>query len=598
MLSSTAARDGLSRPSPAVRDAVAIRPSRESGTSPQARIRDECREPCASVILRGLATVEQGDGMHAESRREHRAALAASLRDDGCTWEDIATEFRRRERCSPLLALRWAHGKSQQMTADAYNALLTADPKDKPLDFRRVHRWEQWPQGGSPPPLAALNRLARVYQVRASFLFDGEDHRGLDSAYEARPGGEPIVGELLPARPTVHGAPAQVAPSLVRWSPPVVRPDQLAAFTAGPPGRLHEGLSPSPFVIVLHGRNPMERRAVLAAIASLPGVALLPDQAGGSLLDPDAHEILARATHRPESVGPEILEPLDTLIMGLRHLDDTLGGRYVAEPVAGIVRMLADLLPVARPSVRQPLFSLAASAAQLSGWIAFDGGDDEHARLMYDQASEWAMAADDAALSAYVWSCRANRCWRTGDALGAVSGAEVARRIANGQDKTLRAWVEAKAGRAYALAGNLDEATRALSQAAELLADADAEAAPGWLYHFHEENLVAHRGVAFTDAGRGIQAAELLGDALDRLPPTYFRERGNYLAYQADAFRVAGDIRQACEAGAQAVLIARQTGSGWTEKKVGEIHQVLKEDTADLREARALGELLREDTSA
>jgi tetratricopeptide (TPR) repeat protein len=337
----------------------------------------------------------------------------------------------------------------------------------------------------------------------------------------------------------------------------------------------------------------MERRAVLAAIASLPGVALLPGSPG-SVLDPDAHEIIGRALRRPESVGPEVLQPLDTLIMGLRHLDDTLGGRYVAEPANGMVLMMGDLLPAAAPSTRRPLFSLAASAAQLAGWIAVDGGDSDKARELYDQAMEWATAADDQALIAHIWSCRADHAGMHGNPVGAVGAAEAGRRIAGNEGKKLRAWIEAKAGRAYALAGNLSEAVRAMDEAAGLLAEGDSEDSPAWLYHFRPENLTVYRGIALIDAGQGLQAAEQFGEGLDRLSSTFVRSRGLYLAYQAHAFHIAGDVRQACDTGAQAVQIGRQTGSAQTVEKVRGLYRSFDGEAAQRPEVRALDELLRE----
>src|SRR5262245_7784114 len=142
--------------------------------------------------------------MRAESRKDQRAALSAALRQDGWTWEQVAAEFQRQERCSPLLALRWAHSLSQPDVADAYNKHLTPDPDDKPIDFRRVSRWEQWPDGACPPPLDALNRLAEIFQVRAAFLFEGQDHRHLDSAYQPNADG-PLLAQVL-ARSTLNPA--------------------------------------------------------------------------------------------------------------------------------------------------------------------------------------------------------------------------------------------------------------------------------------------------------------------------------------------------------------------------------------------------------
>src|SRR5262245_15354364 len=144
--------------------------------------------------------------MRPESRKDQRAAFTAALRADGWTWEEVAAEFQRQERCSPLAALRLARGLSQNDVALAYNTLLTADPDDTPIDFRRVSRWELWPKARSTPPLEAFNRLAEVFQVRAAFLFEGADYRHLDPAYQQPDPDSPLLTDAL-ARSTTSQQP-------------------------------------------------------------------------------------------------------------------------------------------------------------------------------------------------------------------------------------------------------------------------------------------------------------------------------------------------------------------------------------------------------
>jgi hypothetical protein len=151
---------------------------------------------------------------------------------------------------------------------------------------------------------------------------------------------------------------------------------------------------------------------------------------------------------------------------------------------------------------------------------------------------------------------------------------------------------------AYGVAGDVDQTVRAMDQAAGLLARSDPDRDPSWLYHFRPENLAVYRGIALTDAGQGMRAAELFADGLAQLAPDFVRARGFYLAHQARAFWVAGDAAEACAAASEAVRIGARTGSSMTVATVKRVHGSFDARTARRPDARELGELLRDGAAA
>jgi transcriptional regulator with XRE-family HTH domain len=133
------------------------------------------------------------------SVRQEQAALTARLRSKGKTWPQIADAFRTRYRVNVRVALRLAHGFTQQDVADIWNERW---PDERPAPTSKyVSRWEQWPTlTGWQPSLAVLSRLAEIYQCSvADLVTDCSDYRHLDEA-TAHEFKQPVTADLI--RPT------------------------------------------------------------------------------------------------------------------------------------------------------------------------------------------------------------------------------------------------------------------------------------------------------------------------------------------------------------------------------------------------------------
>ena len=124
--------------------------------------------------------------------------LVDSLRTKGLTRLQIADDIRRRFKVNAMVAIRMAHGWSQQQAADAWNAKWPGDDAGK--TFKNFAYWEAWPSSaGYPPALPVLVRLAELYQVAVSDLLDSAgDFRHLDDNY---PGRDPLGSIVEVAQP-------------------------------------------------------------------------------------------------------------------------------------------------------------------------------------------------------------------------------------------------------------------------------------------------------------------------------------------------------------------------------------------------------------
>lgn len=118
------------------------------------------------------------------SLKREQQQLVAQLRGEGMTWPELAAVFRQRYGVNARVALRLAHGWSQQDAADRWNGLWPDDPKT----FKNFSYWERWPSPtGYEPSLGVLAKLAELYHCRIiDLLADSEDFRAQDTAHRAR----------------------------------------------------------------------------------------------------------------------------------------------------------------------------------------------------------------------------------------------------------------------------------------------------------------------------------------------------------------------------------------------------------------------------
>lgn len=120
----------------------------------------------------------------ARSRKQAQHHRASALRAEGLTWGEVAAVFRGEYRVNARVALRLAHGWSQNEVADRWNQRWPEDLKT----FKNISYWEKWPAAtGYAPSLEVLTKLAAIYSCQtADLLVDVADHRIEDPVFRAR----------------------------------------------------------------------------------------------------------------------------------------------------------------------------------------------------------------------------------------------------------------------------------------------------------------------------------------------------------------------------------------------------------------------------
>jgi hypothetical protein len=118
------------------------------------------------------------------SQKQAQAQRAESLRSEGMTWAEVAAIFRREYGVNARVALRLAHGWSQNDVADQWNERWPDDIKT----FKNISYWEKWPAStGYTPSLEVLTKLADIYSCHVmDLLSDAADHRHEDAVFRAR----------------------------------------------------------------------------------------------------------------------------------------------------------------------------------------------------------------------------------------------------------------------------------------------------------------------------------------------------------------------------------------------------------------------------
>lgn len=412
----------------------------------------------------------------------------------------------------PLAYVRRRHGWSYQDVARviAEHALVLGVPMAARRE--KVWRWEHW---GVVPEVDSQRALARALGIPAHEV-------------ESRP-----WPRWLPA----HGG----------------MPDGL-------PWTVEGGLSA--LSSVLDDDTSADPRAfpIAEGPALLDAIADWDAQAAGR---PAADRVPAQADGGPSVVDGAALDWLESGVLGLRRLDDRLGGAAVRHRVAADLRLVGGLLRRGRhgQAAERRLFAVAADLAQLGGWSATDTGRHGAAQRYYLTALRLAHCAGDGELAVAVWGGLALQSVVADRPSDAVAAAEAALRAASGAAPLVRALAASRLARALASAGAEGPSRRAAAEAERQLDAAGGGGGPRWLYWLDAGELAAQRGLALLALGRPEEAAPLLDRALAALPPSFVRDRSLYAVHAAQAYAALGDRAEALRLGREAARLSRDCGS-------------------------------------
>lgn len=262
-------------------------------------------------------------------------------------------------------------------------------------------------------------------------------------------------------------------------------------------------------------------------------------------------------------VDGSVIDWLEAGVLGLRKLDDRLGGASVRHRVEADLRMVRGLLHRGQHERAHGarLLRVAADLAQLGGWAATDTGRHGAAQRHYLTGLRLAHSAGDRSLAVALWGGLALHAVIAGQPRDAVAAAEAGVRAAGGTPPAVRALAASRLSRAHAAVGADGASRRAVAEAERQLDLAEAESGPSWLYWFDAAELAAQTGQSLLDLGHAHEARPLLEQALAMQDASYVRDRCLYSARAATARALTGDLDGARTLGREAARLSRHCGS-------------------------------------
>ncbi len=268
---------------------------------------------------------------------------------------------------------------------------------------------------------------------------------------------------------------------------------------------------------------------------------------------------LARAGRADLGASP--VEHLRKLRGVLVESDNLLGPRHIVPTVEEHIRLISQLRAARSGSDRRALLDMQAQYAEFAGWLHQDLGDFGRARHWLDRALELSHAAEHQEIATYILARKSQLAGDMHDGTGSVDLAAAAQHMARPRSK-LAAVAPTYAAHGHALLGEESETLRALDEAGDRLTDLDDDPASQWASWLDPAYINVQRARCLEILGEHGQAAAIFQQAISDLPPAYRRDRGVYLAREAQAHAHSADPGRAADSGMQALVIAAETGSG------------------------------------
>lgn len=308
-----------------------------------------------------------------------------------------------------------------------------------------------------------------------------------------------------------------------------------------------------------------------------PGFRQRPGRSSDQALAPPPADPPAHLLDRPPPVSAELVEHLTDLWHLLVRTDNLLGPRVALPAVEQQARLIEDVLPSARGTVRQSLLRLGSWYAESASWLCEDAGRLPAASPWLTRATEWAHESGDQVMLAWTLFRRSQHAHAHRDAAAVVGLARAACRDSGDLALAIRAAALQQEAHGHALDGDEIACHRALDAAAAIAAspEQDGDARSGHGEFCTATYIEIQRGACWLELGHPVRAAAILRHAIGELPTVYRRDRGVYLARLAGALAARGEPDEAVEVALDSLSMARRTGSGRALEHVREVDRLL-----------------------
>jgi tetratricopeptide (TPR) repeat protein len=352
---------------------------------------------------------------------------------------------------------------------------------------------------------------------------------------------------------------------------------------------------------VVNGRKAVSRDLArrldeaLGAGGALAAFPAAPDLRGTFAYDDEERLILA--ARYPKRLDRGIVTSLEEVLAAEYRLTYQVDSVTMLKSVTAQLSVVGNLTREARAPLRGEVLGIAGRYAHFAAWLNASAGRLADAGACCDRALGWAAESGDADMTATTLNLKAHVAW-LGGKVGPMLGLSQAAQRSTAASATVRALAVQLEARVHALAGDGDNAHRKLDEAASLLGNAarDPGNEPPWMIIcFSPGYLPLLRGLAHLYLGRYAHAVECLSAGLAEMSPEVGQSEwiAWFLVRLAAAHARAGDPEQACSVAAQAVLIARRTGSSRLRAQLDRLLAQLSARWSALPAVADLGELMK-----
>ncbi|MFF5075289.1 helix-turn-helix domain-containing protein [Micromonospora olivasterospora] len=277
-------------------------------------------------------------------------------------------------------------------------------------------------------------------------------------------------------------------------------------------------------------------------------------------------------------IGTGLIETLESRVIELRHLDDTVGSRMLLPVIRTELDQAEHLARTASytDAAGKRLYTVIGELAQLAGWVASDAGRYPDAQRLYLSGVTAAESAGDRALGAQLLSSLAYQITNVGKREDALLIARSAVTGVPDASPLVRALLLERLAWAAARLRDTDTTRRALDAVNDVYDQrSDGLVEPEWVYWLNRTEIDVMAARCLIELGQPATAEPLLTRALAGYNHDHAREVALYQTWLAEGHARAGNLDAAREVLHRIDATAIDTGSARLHRRITAVDRLI-----------------------